>query len=337
MITIGCVPGMAQSPQPQNTPIPQAPQPQNTPIPQAPPSQRDETLRQIREQQQRNRELDRFANTGPRNPYSRITNPLEARQSIEKLYRKPTERELKSLAPLNDDLQKYADFLRTPNTGLIRLAADFGCTVNNKVVVASDDCLKYSMPGNGISYSFREKIYRVNNLADITFTGDSFQATGFFLHGILAAIGNIDLRDINLRTNGFGYLVNFQPATDFQRAVEIDKELFGEVKKDGFIYSRTVPVAENMTYVLRSIAYRGTVYKALQGLVYNELDFDKRKDIVVAFRLVRRHEDGSVTILWKELLRRDSPKIKLPVKKSAKTIKENKFTAKSVQKDEFRK
>jgi hypothetical protein len=46
------------------------------------------------------------------------------------------------------------------------------------------------------------------------------------------------------------------------------------------------------------------------GVSYNLLDGDKRVDVTLAFRVIRIGEDGSVTILWKELQRKEAPKLK---------------------------
>ena len=81
------------------------------------------------------------------------------------------------------------------------------------------------------------------------------------------------------------------------------------IENDGFFYCRNLEASENTTYVLRSIAYRGSYYRAIEGFVYDELDFDERRDVTVAFRIVRRDSE-SVTILWKILENQKSPAIK---------------------------
>ena len=61
---------------------------------------------------------------------------------------------------------------------------------------------------------------------------------------------------------------------------------------------------------MRSIASRGKYIRSVLGVDYDEMGFDRRKDVIVVFRIVQRHADGAVTILWKRLAERDSPKIK---------------------------
>ena len=221
-------------------------------------------------------------------------------QAIVPLYRKPSKKELKLIEPDEDLRVKYAEFLRQPNTGLIKLINDKGCAENTKIVVATEDCLKYTMPGAGSSYSFRVETYRLPRLSDITFTDNSFQAEGILLHGIFVNIGDITLEKVSLQTAGMKFLTDFAPETDFDKAKIVDAQLSVGIKKDNFIYRRALYAVENTTFALRSIAYDGKSLRALRGVVYNEFEFDKRRDVIVVFRIVQKDAAGNATILWKE-------------------------------------
>jgi hypothetical protein len=83
------------------------------------------------------------------------------------------------------------------------------------------------------------------------------------------------------------------------------------IRRDGFLYRRGLFIVENTTFALRSIAYEGKHYRAINGLTYNEFDYDKRNDVIVVFRIVEKDEAGNVTILWKELSEKNSPKLKI--------------------------
>ncbi len=238
---------------------------------------------------------------------------LSLRKEIEPLYRKPSKKELKAIEPSRELFDKYAEFLRQPNTGLTKLIDDKGCAENTKVVVATDNCLKYTMPGAGSSFSFRMQSYRIPRLADLTFTDKSFQAAGVLLHGIFVNIGNVPLEEVSLQTNGLKYLVDFQPEPDYEKSRVIDLQMTRGVVHDGFLYRRGLFIVENTTFALRSIAYDGKYFRAVNGFTYNEFDFDKRKDVIVVFRIVEKDETGNVTILWKELREKDSPEIKREV------------------------
>jgi hypothetical protein len=81
-------------------------------------------------------------------------------------------------------------------------------------------------------------------------------------------------------------------------------------------YKKTAPVVENATYALRVIAYKGNILRTYRGFVFDMLAGDKRIDLTLAFRVVRKDDDGGVTIIWRELARRESPRIKFEKGKS---------------------
>lgn len=233
-------------------------------------------------------------------------------RNIEPLYRKSSKKELKAVAPNPELFEKYAEFLRQKYAGLTKLIGDSGCADNTKIVVATEECLKYTMPGAGSSYSFRTDSYRIPHLADLLFTDNSFQASGVLLHGIFVNIGDIPLNEVTLKTNGLDYLVNFQPEPDYEKAKVIADKLVEGIERDGFLYRRGLYAKENTTFVLRSIAYDGKYFRVVKGVTYNEFAFDKRRDLIVVFRIVDKDEASSVTILWKILADKKSPRVKKP-------------------------
>lgn len=245
---------------------------------------------------------------GTKNNPSYQVRQIRFERRIKLLYRDPTEEELAAISPNAEDTKKYADFLQQSGMGLIKLVVDLGCAEDTRIVVATPECLKYTMPGAGSSYSFRTENYRIRRLADIIYIDNSFQSAGVLLQGIFVKIGDVPLENVNLQTKGLKFLVNFQPEPNREKVRELDRKLSEGIISDGFQYRRGLSVTENTTYVLRSIAYNGLYQGTAEGMAYNELDFDKRQDIIVAFRVVRRDSDGSVTILWKELQRKDPPK-----------------------------
>lgn len=230
------------------------------------------------------------------------------------LYRKPTKTELKAIAPDPQLFRKYADFLKQSDTGLTKLAADAGCAENTKVIITTEECLKYTMPGAGFAYSFRINNYRIPRLADIIFTDNSFQASGVLLHGILVNVGDVPLDKVGLQTKGLKFLIDFQPEPDYEKAKVIADKLVEGIEHDGFLYRRGLYAQENTTFVLRSIAYSGKYFRAVDRISYNEFAFDKRRDVIVAFRIVDKDDAGNVTILWKMLANKKSPRVRRPQK-----------------------
>lgn len=228
------------------------------------------------------------------------------------IYRKPTDKELAAVLPAASILQKYSAFLSRANGGIFRLLADAGCAVNDRVISAKEECIKYSMPGAGNSYSFRTENYRISRLADISLKQGKLGITGVFMHGMMTKIGDVPLESVTLVSAGVDYLVGFKPSTNADEVAETDERLKKGEQHNGLQFAKEFDVDVNSTYVLRAIAYRGKVVRSLGGVSYNELDFDKRKDVIVAFRVVEKGDDGSVTIIWKQLAETDSPKLKMP-------------------------
>jgi hypothetical protein len=280
------------------------PQPQPTPVIQDP--QRQQGLARQADINQRSQELQM-------NEKFPVKNNAEAkifRENIQPIYREPTKEELAAIAPSADDTKTFSEFLRQKNTGLIKLFPEKNCGEKANTVNAAPECAKYTMPGGGASFSFRTENYRVIHLSDLNYTGRSFRAFGTLAHGIFVSLGDVPIDQVDLKSAGIDFLVKFQPANDFKEAQEIAVKLDAGIRNDAFVYKNLLPFAENTTYALRSIAYQGAIMRSIQGLTYNELDLDKRKDVIVVFRVVRRDADGSVTLLWKELSKKDAPKLK---------------------------
>ncbi len=242
--------------------------------------------------------------------YRGIPVPREAIKDVTALYREPTAKELEKLRPKAEDVANHAAFLRQGKTGIVRLVADAGCGDGTMVLAVAGPCMEYPMPGNGSSYSFREGNYRLRRLSDLRFVDGNFAVSGVLHHGLMTGIGDISLDKVQLNTKGLEHLNNFRPATQLAKAVEAGRELQNPVEKDGYYYARELRAVEQMTYVFRSVAYRGNVYRSIGGFVYDELKFDKRMDITVAFRIIRKHDDGSITVIWKEIARKPSPVLK---------------------------
>ncbi|MEP7212864.1 MAG: hypothetical protein ABI791_07305 [Acidobacteriota bacterium] len=228
------------------------------------------------------------------------------------MYRKPTGKELKPLAPDSAITAKYSELLRKNDSGIFKLVPDSGCAESTKVVNASEKCLKYLFPGAANSFSFRTGNYRVRQLADITYVAGGFWTTGVLMHGLMVDLGDIPLEQVTARTPAIAFINNFQPMSDFTEAMAVDKLLTDGVRRDGYLYRRNLPVASAHTFVIRAIAYQGRVMRAVKGAAYNELDFDKRNDVTVAFRVERIDYDGAVTIVWTKLSSARSPKLKVP-------------------------
>jgi hypothetical protein len=219
------------------------------------------------------------------------------------------------IAPNAEDTAKYQNFLKQKNTGLFRLFPDFDCESKNEIR-ADGDCANL-VPGSW-AYSFRRKNYSDADFLDIQFKDGNFISKGLLSQGILVRLGDVSLESVSPTSAGVKFLLDFMPENQIGEA----KKQFTQITRgieapDGYKYTNSLKADENTTYALRIVAYRSKISNRglSEKITADDLKFinlnyaDKRRDLTVAFRVVRRDEDGSVTILWKEINRKDSPQI----------------------------
>ena len=280
-----------------------------------PPGVQQEIERQQREELQRRMARDlanrrwNLDNLNRDGDLSRRGDALQ-RNQIKKLYRLPTDEETALLAPQNSDTEKYSRILKRGRSGLIKLMPDLGCDELTLQAARSPKCDLYTVPGGGSAFSFRTGTHRLWLLADLVFDGRNFIAFGQFSQGFMTQLPLGSIEDVNPRSEGVRFISDFVPANQQQAVSKQNLQFVTGVTDGNFTYAKILPATEGGVYVLRSIAYRGRVIReSLGGVLYNELDFDTRRDVIVAFHVVRRSPDGSVTLLWKELRRKEAPKM----------------------------
>ena len=304
-VLLGAAAALAQQP---------APTPPPNPAPTPPPQQLPQPVRTSR--------LPSALNILGLPPSGGFGAPIEAdpmarRQVIvqkyaQHMYRKPSDKELRLLTPDAAIVARYSGLLDREDAGIFKLVPDSGCAESARVINASETCMKYSFPGAGNSFSFRTENYRIRHLADITYSKGMFYMTGVLMHGVMVDLGDVPIEQVTLQLPQIAFITAFQPTSDFVKALEADQLLTGGVRKEGFLYRRNLPVVPEHTFVLRSVAYQGRVMRSVHGADFNELDFDKRRDVVTAFRVVNMEDDGTLTIVWSKLSTAPSPKLKVP-------------------------
>lgn len=229
---------------------------------------------------------------------------------VKPLYRKPTSEELITVSPEAELLQKHSLILSQPGTGLAKLIVDIGCADSRHIVSAEEKCLKYQLPGNGNSFSFRTHSYRLRQLADITYSGGRIVTTGVLAHGVIADIGDVPLESVSVQSPAVQHLQAVPQSGDIEGAKVQGELLRAGFERGGIRFSRSVAATIGRTYVLRSIAYRGKVQRSVRGVNYNELDFDKRRDVIVVIKVVGIDPEGNVTILYKVISDMRSPRLR---------------------------
>lgn len=283
-----------------------APTEQKTPAPSRTPTSQE----LFRQQQARDREVERsFENL--RNLENRDLNSQKT--ASERIPPPPppkiSKEQAKILIPESADLTKFEAFLKTPKTGLIKLFPDLGCEAKY-VVNATENCR--NMIPRSSYYSFRKAAYSSQDLSDIYFKDDFFMSSGTLAQGIIVALGDVEVEGVSITSDGLKFLSEYVPAQETKEFTEKFQTLTKGVKDGNYLYASASPVTENTTYAIRVIAYKGSIWiPAEENSHYDLLEGDKRVDLIAVFRVVRKDKDGILTLLWKELQRKDAPKIKI--------------------------
>lgn len=213
----------------------------------------------------------------------------------------PNDAEKKLLEPSAEDHQHFASFLSLPETGLIKMFPP-----GRRRVISVTDLATGRRPGFGSYaslYSFSKEKHgnglhgyvdprlgwaelRLFNNRFITgFTGESL--------GVLVALGDVPLETVTPETFGVTGLTNILPPADHYEATSLSRRNRAGFVLERFRYGSSLPVADQMTYVLRSTS-------------------NKRADVLIGLRVVRIDEAGSVTLLWRKLKSYRKPDWKRP-------------------------
>lgn len=216
------------------------------------------------------------------------------------------DKELTSIYPADEE--KYEEFLDSPKTGFVRFHDSAVCNESRSVINANGPC-PWGITGKATAFSFRKNIYTVSVFSDIQNYAGSFQIAGINQLGFLTNLGDVALETLNLQSPGIKAMGEFQPTGDVE-AIKFQYNLAknGFVVGD-FVYKSAVPIEVNKTYALRSIAFQGKAYRTFGNSKIDIFDGDERKDIIIVFRVIRKHADGSFSIIWKELWRDNSPTV----------------------------
>jgi hypothetical protein len=201
----------------------------------------------------------------------------------------------KILQPTRSERATYAQFLKQPHVGLVRLTQRAG-------VVSVDELSKdkpkdkppvlLMIPGGGAFYSFTTLTHLPGDWAEIKLNDGNLEvAFGPAVLGALTILGDIPIDSLTTSSPGVSTLATYARPLEGTQASS-DRERFrGGITLAGYPLQTQVPVHENTTYALRSIAYG-------------------RSDLLVAVRIVQQDDDGSVLFLWKRIDKFSTPKLK---------------------------
>ncbi len=207
------------------------------------------------------------------------------------------------LYPSAGERERFAAFLRQPRTGLVRLLQSGDCEDNPRVI-QTGSCWDAVPPvaGGGTFYSFTHSSHELRQLSDLWLEGDVFRA-GFAgsVLGLMTMLGDVPLEAVGPESVGVKYLAELVPPRSLAEARTQYRRNNAGFRVLGNKYGVAVPVRLDTTYLLRSTTYK----------FGDELDKQRKlDDVLIAFRVVGTTFDGNVTLLWKEMRRQKTPKIK---------------------------
>ena len=203
------------------------------------------------------------------------------RAELSKLQKDLAKLEISLLSPSEKDRAAYADFLRQPDTGLIRLLPRETYDIGNVEGMA--------LRGGGAYYSFKDRTNEYVNSSDISLEQGQL-STGFAgaNYGMLANLGKTPLESVSLAAAAAQSLAQYTPAPDEPRARIEQRRMSEGATINGVSYKNRQPLQLDSTYLLRSVNYHAS-------------------DTLVAFRVVRIDNDQSALILWKLLKKYPTP------------------------------
>src|SRR5262245_54606382 len=198
-------------------------------------------------------------------------------KEIHSLYDQIKEKEKLFLAPSKEDQETFAKFLEQPDTGLIRL------------LPREKYDGKLSIRGDGSYYSFTRLTHEYGYGSDIKLELGKF-GVGFagFDFGFFIPLGDLPLEALTVENDSLKALAEYQaPAREPEIRAQ-QRQTYQGINLGGFTANSYVPATVGSTYALRSLTY-------------------ERSDVLVAFRVVRQDQDGSMVLLWKMIKKFPTP------------------------------
>lgn len=206
------------------------------------------------------------------------------------------------------DKSKYSAFLKSSDTGILRLHDSEDCDEEGKTIGADEPC-PWNITGKATIYSFRTGDYTNKITSDIQFEEKTFKIVGLNLLGFLTDLGDVSIENLNLQSGGIREMAEFEPSLQISEITNHFNLARNGFQVGDYIYKNELRMKPYKTYALRSIAYDSKVLLKVGKRKINLLENDKRKDIIVIFRVIREYEDGSIGILWKKIQSKDAPKL----------------------------
>ena len=198
-------------------------------------------------------------------------------------FRGLSKNEKRFLTPPDDLKTAHRDFLKQPDTGLLKLLSPGG----------ADYRISYEVTGRGTRYSFTHKTHLVHDGSDLAIEKGFFKSGfGNFGIGILVNLKDVKLEDVTIETKGVKFLADLAAPKDLIEGHALWNKSYAGFSEGDQHYRNQLPIVVGNTYVVRAIN-------------------DRKSDVLVAFRPMSQDKNGTVILLWKKLKAFSKPKVRL--------------------------
>lgn len=187
---------------------------------------------------------------------------------------------------------------------LIRLHPDFSCEAKFTLSV-EENCA-----GRVLGASKFEALHYNNG----KLAGDAF-----FSIVMIADLGMTDIANVDQHNRLVRLVTDIKPPTDLSATRTLYQQLATSgITTGGLHVSDRIEVAEGKTFVVRIVEYKATGFDTFwmrpgrppASFEFRVLNRHGRHDTTFAAKVVKRSEDGVIHLLWREISRRNSPKIR---------------------------
>ncbi|MEZ5344338.1 MAG: hypothetical protein R2681_02175 [Pyrinomonadaceae bacterium] len=215
------------------------------------------------------------------------------------------------------DANKFSQFLKQRNTGFMRLHDRAGCL---SVTVNVNEPCPWNVYSKATAFSFRKENYVPGLVSDIALFDAKFITIGVMQQTVVTDLGLTEIDNLSLRSAEVRDLLNITPEFSKARTDSVsDVTEMERISRDQGIFA-----IEGHAYLMRAIAFKGklrlkelgnqgsdefSLSAARQIENFDVIRADKRRDIIVVFKVIRSHRDGSISIIWKELQSKEAPAV----------------------------
>jgi hypothetical protein len=190
------------------------------------------------------------------------------------------------LSASDEDRSTYADFLRQPNTGLVRLMPRevFDNEIRKGIKLLT-------IRGGGAYYSFSRLTHDYGYGSDISLE-QNYLSVGFAGadYGMLLKLSEVSLEQLDSEHPAARFLAGYTPPTLEPEIRKEQRRFIDGTEINSVVYKERLPLEVGATYLVRSITF-------------------DRADVLVGFKVLRQDTDGSIVLLWKLLRKYQTPLI----------------------------